>query len=103
MKKIAFTAIVGLCLAACVGRTAQNAGTPFVSESGDTLWAAYQDVSGGQMAVTYPCGKKDTFAQAIAASGSRYVKGNLELWEHHGEITLRQDDSVVFTGKNITP
>lgn len=37
--------------------------------------------------------------QAISASGTRYVLGVEEWWEHQGEATLSRDGRVVFTGR----
>ncbi len=69
----------------------------FVSGSGQAIRADYFEDDRVQLQGSD--GEVRVLRQVVAASGSRYVNGPLEWWEHHGEATLRDKDQVVFSGR----
>lgn len=69
---------------------------------GTVLTVVYNTAS-DTVKVHLPSGKVLRMRNARAASGSRYVKGQAEFWEHHGEGTLRVEEVLVFRGKLIEP
>ncbi len=69
----------------------------FVAASGETVRAVYYQNQ--TVELTLFDGTRTTLSQAISASGSRYVQGPREWWEHHGEATYSISDKPVFVGK----
>lgn len=74
----------------------------YVSETGEKLIASFSN-QGKNVSVTLPNKKKVKLHSDPnpAASGARYVNGNKEFWEHHGEVTYSVDDETIFTGKEL--
>jgi membrane-bound inhibitor of C-type lysozyme len=69
----------------------------FVSDSGQTIRADYRD--NGTVTLTFTNGTTKVLSQAVSASGTRYVSGSHEWWEHQGEATYSVNEKQIFLGK----
>ena len=69
----------------------------FVSASGEQVRAVYRDDD--TVTLTMADGRQENLHIAVSGSGSRYVEGAHEWWEHQGEATLSVDGKVVFRGR----
>jgi uncharacterized membrane protein len=69
----------------------------FVSDSGQTIRADYRDNS--TVTLTFTDGTTKVLSQALSASGTRYVSGSYEWWEHQGEATYSVNEKQIFLGK----
>ncbi len=67
------------------------------SSSGQTLKVTYE-AAGERVRVHWPARRVNVLTRAMSGSGARYTGGPLELWEHHGEISLRNKDKLMFQG-----
>ena len=76
-----------------------GAGT-FTAPGGQTIRATYFD--NARVILLFADGSTKTLQQAPSGSGSRYVSGDLEWWEHHGEASYSVNGKQVFQG-NLAP
>jgi len=77
------------------GASVVNTGI-FVADNGRTIRADYR--ADDTVTLTFADGSTKVLDQAVSASGSRYVAGRCEWWEHQGEATYSTDDKPVFVG-----
>lgn len=106
MKLIRYLLVAVLAtssLASCASTQPSSTSIPivgsgtFVSEDGKSIRADY--FSNDTVTLTLPDGSTQILNQAVSASGSRYVSGQFEWWEHQGEATYSVNDKQAFSGK----
>lgn len=73
-----------------------GAGT-FVSQDGQSIRAVYY--RNNTVTLTFFDGTTKVLTQAASGSGTRYVSGEYEWWEHQGEARYSVGDKQVFVGK----
>lgn len=71
----------------------------YTDEAGKTLNVVF-DVEKEEATINFD-GVEAVLAQQVSASGIRYSNSEFELVEWQGETTLRQNDEVVFTHKEV--
>ncbi len=69
----------------------------YVSETGQIVRADYRDDD--TVILIFPDGKTKILQLAVSASGARFTSGAAEWWEHQGEATYRENDQLIFSGK----
>ncbi|MCG6894909.1 MAG: MliC family protein [Desulfobacteraceae bacterium] len=95
--------LIGVGSVSCTSITSPN--TPslivgtgtFVAESGETIRADY--LNNDTVVLTFKDGTTKILTRAVSGSGTRYVSGPYEWWEHQGEATYSVNDKPMFTGK----
>ncbi len=69
----------------------------FYSSAGEQVQADYYD--GGRVVLSFSYGNTSILTQVVSASGTRYVSGLEEWWEHQGEARLSRNGKSVFVGR----